>query len=164
MKKHPVLKAILIILAVVVVSNIINTPTSTPITSRPSSSTRLTAQQVADKIEHSLSVTMPGHYTTELDTENKIFRVNTWQEDIDGAAISLTKNTGHTANWNSMVESMKSLVSDMQSRFNDYGHDDYIVVYSLCDPANHDTPYVTIANGIAGYDVVNDIDLLNNNG
>ena len=64
--------------------------------------------------------------------------------------------------WNQIVDRVKHITASMQSTFDEVCEDENItVVTSICDPQHHDISYLTVANGVAGYDVVNGVDLLN---
>ena len=167
MKKHPILTAIGILFLIVLVSNIMNMGGSLPNTPAPKASpTQKTGSKMAPVIakmfDNDLKQAFGNNYQTELDTEEGVFRVDTWSSDVNAQFITDLKNGNiDIAAWNAVVDRVKSVTSSMQSTFDEVCDDEIIVVSSICDPLNHDISYLTVANGIAGYDVVNEIDLLN---
>ena len=68
---------------------------------------------------------------------------------------------GHCAeDWAFIVDKAEHIQSSLQRIFTEQD-DDTIVVLDILNPANTDEVWLSVANGIAGYDVVNGIDLLN---
>ena len=102
-------------------------------------------------------------FSSELDEEHKTFTVTTWQSSIDDGLIRRTSEGENIGAWNDMVSDLKETANTMQASFRDCGLEDYTAVLCLADPISHSTPYLVIAQGVAGYDVVNGIDLLNQN-
>ena len=162
MKKHPILTAIGILFLIVLVSNMMNMGGSLPKTPATTAKPKtVTASMVADMIDDVFKKNFAYDYETALDEKEGIFTINVWSPDINADAIERTKESGKLTVWNNMVSDLASTVSTAQNAFNENGHDEIVVVLNLCDPDDHSTRFLTIANGIAGYDVINDIDLLN---
>lgn len=162
MKKHPILTAIGILFLIVLVSNMMNMGGSLPKTPATTAKPKtVTASMVAEMLDGVLKNNFPYDYETDLDEEKGVFTINIWSPDINADSIERTKASGKYTVWNNMVSDLASMVSTAQNAFNENGHDEIVVVLNLCDPDDHSTRFLTIANGIAGYDVVNDIDLLN---
>lgn len=123
---------------------------------------KVTALQVAEMIGDSCKQVWGEDFSIEWNQQTNVFRVDTWRSDLGDDVIERTKAGSNIDHWNNMVKDLKSTASTMQNSFNEFGYDDITVVLNLCDPVNHDTVYLSIAQGIAGYDVVNGVDLLNN--
>lgn len=64
-------------------------------------------------------------------------------------------------NWDENVAAMIDLQKEVSRIMEDQGHEDVTVVLDMVNPDNPDEVWVSVANGIAGYDVVRGIDLLN---
>jgi len=169
MKKHPILTVIGILFLVVLVSNIFNSGGSLSETAKqnPAAATQkqktgsVTAAQVADMVDGVFKNNFPYSYETRLDEESGVFNIDIWSDDITSQSIAETRESGKLSVWNNMVSNLASTTSTIQNAFNENGHDEIVAVMSLCDPVDHSTTFLTIANGVAGYDAVNEIDLLN---
>lgn len=130
-------------------------PSATP---RPA----VSARDVADMIDGSCYQIYGDNYSTELDEDQERFLVDVWIQYLDDEAIERTKSgedEEYRTVWNSMARDLTSSADTMQRAFTDNGIDYITVVLSLCNPEDHSVKYLTIANGIAGYDVVNGIDM-----
>lgn len=136
------------------------TPTPAAATAAPKAE-KVTAAMVANMIDGVLKDNFPYSYQTRLNEEQKLFNVDIWSDEINADSVQRTKESGDFTAWNNMVRDILSTTVTMQDAFNNNGHSDIVVVVSLCDPGNRDLTFLTIADGVAGYDVVNDIDLLN---
>ena len=66
--------------------------------------------------------------------------------------------------WESNKSSMIELQKEISRSLETSGFNDITVVVELRNPENKDEKWLAVANGIAGYDVVNGIDLLNGQG
>lgn len=62
--------------------------------------------------------------------------------------------------WDHFKESILSIQKSMQNFYTDI-EDDMIVIVDVLNPDNEDEVFLSVAQGVAGYDVVNGIDLLN---
>ena len=138
-------------------------PTPTPeATATPKTESKMAAI-VAKTFDNTLGDAFGNNYSTELDQDSGVFRVNTWFPETDSAFIEDAKNGGESLNvWEATVDRVIYVTSKMQSTFDETCEKPITVVTSICDPINHDLPYLTVANGVAGYNVVNGVDLLNN--
>ena len=137
-------------------------PTPTPAETAAPKEKKSLAPVVAKMFDSSLGEAFGNNYTTELDLENGVFRVNTWADDTDSKFIEDAKNGGDALKvWEATVDRVIYVTSTMQSTFDETCEDPITVVTSICDPINHELPYLTVANGVAGYNVVNGVDLLN---
>lgn len=146
-----------VLMAVVFASSMLNMPRSVPV--RPPSSPRvMTAEEIAEKIDGSMEKTMPGQYRSELDMENELYKVDMWN-DFTSELIETIRSGIGLDRWDLVREDMTGLCRNMQSRFTDNGHPEITVVLSLVNPDDPDDVFLTAANGIVGYDVVNGIDL-----
>ena len=166
MKKHPILTAIGILFLVVLVSSVVNMggslPSSTPAPKASAKPASRMPATIAAMFDDSLSQAFGSNYQTELDTDAGIFRVDTWSSDVNAQFINDLQNGNISIEaWNAVVDRVKTVTSSMQSTFDETCEEPITVVSSICDPINHDLPYLTVANGVAGYDVVNGVDLLN---
>ena len=137
-------------------------PTPTPAATATAKPQSKMAPVVAKMFDNSLGDAFGNNYTAELDQESGIFRVNTWSPETDSAFIEDAKAGGDALNvWEATVDRVIYVTSKMQSTFDETCEESITVVTSICDPNNHDLPYLTVANGVAGYNVVNGVDLLN---
>jgi len=121
-----------------------------------------TPRQVADMVDSSCSQIFHEFYNTTLDESREQFFVDVWMKYLDDEAIDRTKSGEDPESvtvWNSMVRDLTESTDTMQRAFNDNCKEDITVVLSLCNPEDHSIKYLTIANGIVGYDVVNEIDM-----
>ena len=135
-------------------------PTPTPEVAAAKSGT-VTAGMVADMVDDAFRQKFQYSYETHLDEETGRYTVDIWSPEITSEAVERTKENGNTAIWDNMVSDLTSTVNTIQNAFNDNNHDEIVVVMNLRDPDNRDVIFLTIANGVAGYDVVNGVDLLN---
>lgn len=137
-------------------------PKPTPAaTTAPKEATSL-APAVARMFDSSLGEAFGSNYATELDMDKKVFRVNTWFPETDNAFIEDAKNGGDSLKvWEATVDRVIDVTSSMQSTFDETCKEKITVVTSICDPNDHEIPYLTVADGVAGYNVVNGVDLLN---
>lgn len=122
----------------------------------------VSAQDVADMIDGSCYEIYKDNYSTELVEDQDRFLVDVWIQHLDDAAIERTKSgedPEYITVWNNMARDLTSSADTMQRAFTDNGIDYITVVLSLCNPEDHSIKYLTIANSIAGYDVVNGIDM-----
>ena len=168
MKKHPILTVIGVLFLVVLVSNMFFSGGSLSETAKqnPTAATQKPkakmASVVATMFDNSLKQAFGNNYETRLDEDAGIFYVDTWFDEFDAAYIEKMKTDDkELAVWNQIVNRVKETTSSMQSTFDEVCEDPITVVTSVCDPLHHDISYLTVANGVAGYDVVNGIDLLN---
>ena len=68
---------------------------------------------------------------------------------------------GHCVeDWETIVRSTEDIQSSLQRMFTEQ-NDETVVVVDILNPENPDEVWLSVANGIAGYDVVNGVDLLN---
>jgi len=142
------------------VNNINKLPDPTPTPAATESGT-VTAGMVADMVDNAFRQKFQYSYETNLDEEAGRYVVDIWSPEITSEAVERTKESGNTAIWDNMVSDLTSTVNTIQNAFNDNNHDEIVVVMNLRDPDNRDVIFLTIANGVAGYDVVNGVDLLN---
>ena len=168
MKKHPILTVVGVLLVIYLIIDALGAlgfmPTihmqpAPAATASPKPST-VTASMVADMVDGVFKNNFPYSYETKLDEKAGLFHVDIWSSDINADSVEETKN-GSYAIWDNMVSNLISTTTTIQNAFDENGHEEITAVLSLCDPDNHDVTYLTIANGVAGFDVVNGVDLLN---
>lgn len=152
-----------VLMIVVFAFNNMNTPggisfsgSSTPATYTVK---KMTATEIAQKIDHSMEVTMPGAYRSDLDLENDLYKVDMWNAFTSENIETLRSGIG-LDRWDDVHKDLIDLCNDLQGRFTDNGHPEITVVLSLVDPDDQETVFITAARGIVGYDVVRGIDLL----
>lgn len=98
----------------------------------------------------------------EYDPEAQIVYYRISRQDLSPEIIELTKVTPSMKEaWDDMVEGMISMQKQASAYFERAGVLDMITVVQILNPRNTDEVWLSVANGIAGYDVVNGIDLLN---
>ena len=177
MKKHPILTVVIALLVIYLIIDALGAlgfmPTihmqpapaasTSPAASAAPKEKKSMAPVAAKMFDNSLKQAFGNNYETNLDVENGIFHVDTWFDQFDAAYIETMKTEGKDLDtWNQIVDRVKNVTASMQSTFDEVCEDENItVVTSICDPQHHDISYLTVANGVAGYDVVNGIDLLN---
>lgn len=85
------------------------------------------------------------------------------QDGMDGDFVSQAKNgdTDYLEAWDRIAENAVSIQKSLQEIFRSMEMDDTVVVLDILNADNTDEVLISAANGIVGYDVVNDIDLLN---
>ena len=168
MKKHPILTVVGVLLVIYLIIDALGAlgfmPTihsqQAPAATATPKPNAVTAAMVADMVDGVFKNNFPYSYETKLDEASGQFNVDVWSPDINAESIEETKNGSH-AIWDNMVSNLISTTATIQNAFDENGHQEIVAVLSLCDPNNHDITYLTIANGVAGYDVVNGVDLLN---
>lgn len=136
------------------------TPQRTP---APGEFTNYYTKQRAEYGLSLLQQSLPG-YNPEMRYDN----VNGWlfydltNYEIDADFIQGAKDgTGlYADSWAAIVDSVESIQRSLQKIFTEQD-DDTVVVVDILNPDNTDEVWLSVANGIAGYDVVNGIDLLN---
>ena len=119
----------------------------------------VSARAVADMIDDSCAQIYGDLYSTELDEAAGVFQVNAWLPTLDSESIKRVTADEDKTVWNNMVNDIKSAANSAQNAFSENGHDDIIAVFNVCDPNDHSIVFLSVANGIAGYDVVNGIDM-----
>ena len=124
-------------------------------TARP----KVSAEDVAAMIVNNCKMMFGDSFASDLDQDAGFYTVRIWDENIDADMIARTAEGENRDSWESMVYSYTETANTMQKAFIDNGADDITVVLSICDPADQVTPFLTIANGIVGYDTVRGIDL-----
>lgn len=157
-----------LLLGLVYVSSVLNmgsgyTTSSSGVTQKlPRAAQYSTPRQVADMVDNSCRQIFRDTYSTTLDESRDQFLVDVWMTTLDDDAIERTRSGENPENvtvWNNMVRDLTETADTMQRAFNDNCREDITVVLSLCNPEDHSTKYLTIANGIAGYDIVNGTDM-----
>ena len=125
---------------------------------------KLSTEEIIDRTENALKAVYGSEYRAEFDRERMIYRVGTWSEGLNDEFIENVKELQAYDQWKTVTDGLIDVTSDIQHYFTDYGQPDVVVVMSLLNPENPDVAYATAAQGVIGYDVVNGIDLLNQNG
>lgn len=101
----------------------------------------------------------------EYDPEDQIVFYRISRPDLSAEIIELTKVTPTMKDdWDSMADSMIFMQKQMDKYFEKAGVEDMTVVVQIVNPKDQSEVWLAVANGIAGYDVVNGIDLLNGQG
>ena len=125
---------------------------------------KLSTEEIIDRTENALKAVYGSEYRAEFDRERMIYRVGTWSEGINDEFVAEIEELQAYDQWKTVTDGLIDVTSDIQHYFTDYGQPDVVVVMSLLNPENPDIAYATAAQGVIGYDVVNGIDLLNQNG
>lgn len=98
----------------------------------------------------------------EFDPESRTVWYRIAKPGLSAEVIELTKVTPSMQDdWNTMVESIVGLQKQMTGYFERNGIHDMTVVLETVNPEDSSEKWLVVANGIAGYDVVNGVDLLN---
>lgn len=134
-------------------------PASAPVSS-PSS---MSVTEIADKIKGAMEKSAPGAFRAELDLEHGLFKVDMMNSFTRDDIEAIRSGIGSEI-WGDVQKQVLDICRDLQGRFNDNGHPEITVVYSLVDPEAPDIAFLTAAQGVIGYDVVRGIDLLNDHG
>lgn len=168
MKKHPILFGILILVAVVYAFNVINmrrypvpAPQPTQAAARP---TRTSDEWTVDLARGLVADAMPdATVESRYDKENGWVFIDIIQDGMDGDFVRQAKNgdTDYIEAWDRIAENAVSIQKSLQEIFRSMEMDDTVVVLDILNADNTDEVLISAANGIIGYDVVNDIDLLN---
>ena len=156
-----------LLLGLVYVSNVLNMgsgyTSSNGVTQKlPGPARYSTPRQVADMVDNSCRQIFRDTYSTTLDESREQFLVDVWIDALDDGAIERTRSGEDPESvtvWNNMARDLTESADTMQRAFNENCKEDITVVLSLCNPEDHSIKYLTIANGIAGYDIVNGTDM-----
>lgn len=172
-KKHIILVAVVAFLLVVYGINVHNMrtrprPAQTPetVTVTMQRTPKPARKEDLDAVYHVADVmreNMPeSEVHMEYDPEAQIVYYRISRQDLSPEIIELTKVTPSMKEaWDDMVDGMISMQKQASAYFERAGVLDMITVVQILNPDNTDEVWLSVANGIAGYDVVNGIDLLN---
>ena len=85
------------------------------------------------------------------------------QDGMDDDFVRQAKNgdTDYLEAWDRIAGNAVSIQKSLQEIFRSMEMDDTVVVLDILNADNTNEVLISAANGIIGYDVVNDIDLLN---
>lgn len=168
MKKHPILFGILILFAVVYASSLITmrrSPAPAPQPSQATARPERTAEERAAEMARSLVAKAMPDATVEsrYDKENHWVFIDIIQDDLDGDFVRQARagDADYLEAWNRIGENAVSIQKNLQEIFRSMEMDDTVVILGILNADNTDEVLISAANGIIGYDVVNDIDLLN---
>lgn len=168
MKKHPILFGILILFAVVYASSLITmrrSPAAAPQLSQAAARPERTAEERTAEMARSLVANAMPDATVEsrYDKENNLVFIDISSAGLDGEFVRQAKNGNpdYVEGWSSVAENVVSIQKSLQKLFNGMEMEDTVVVLNILNADNTDEVLISAANGIIGYDVVNDIDLLN---
>lgn len=131
-------------------------------TARLISSQRPSIRALAEMADSYCKSVFRGHCDTQFDSQTDMYYVNVWLDGWDSATIQRVKsgkNKSDLRAWSETRHQLSTEAENVQESFMRYSDDDVTVVMNLCDPESHDKIYLTIANGIAGYDAVKNIDI-----
>ena len=100
---------------------------------------------------------------SRYDKENNMVFIDISSAGLDGEFVRQAKNGNpdYVEGWSSVAENVVSIQKSLQKLFNGMEMEDTVVVLNILNADNTDEVLISAANGIIGYDVVNDIDLLN---
>lgn len=168
MKKHPILFGILILLAVVYISNIVSMRRAPIPVTQPAQATarqaKSTEEWTVDLARNLLANYMPSATVeSRFDKENNWAFIDIIQNDMDGDFVRQAKSgaADYITAWNGIVKNAVEIQKDLQKIFRTMNMEDTVVVLDILNADNTDEVLLSVANGIVGYDVVNEIDLLN---
>lgn len=125
---------------------------------------KLSTEEILQRTENALKTACGSDYRAEFDSEKQIYTVGTWSEGINDAFIAEIEELQTYDRWKAVTDDLIDITAELQHCFTDYGQPDVVVVMNLLNPENPEVAYATAAQGVIGYDVVNGIDLLNQNG
>jgi len=166
MKKKPVLTAILILFAVVLFSNVYNMGTSdfrpAP-TATPAPTGKSTALRTVEMARNIVANALPGS-----DVGSRYDEANDWaffdisDRRLDAETVQNAKDgVGHyREDWDQVVQDVINIQKSVQRLFTSMGMEETTVVVDVLNPDNEDEVFLSVANGIAGYDVVSGVNLL----
>ena len=168
MKKHPILFGILIFLFVVYGFNSYNMnrnqiPATTPVPASAQKTTK-NAERTVEMARSIVEKNMPGvTVESRYDAENEWAFIDIIQNGMDSDFIQKAKNDigDYHSTWNEITKRAVDIQKSLQELFDTMGMEDTVVVLDILNPNNTDEVFLTVANGIVGYDIVNEIDLLN---
>ena len=100
--------------------------------------------------------------TWRYDNENGFFYFNIVSPNIDMVLVEAAKNEDRIAqtSWNSFVRQVTTIQKGIQRTVTN-ADDPTCIVFNVYDPRDPDTLLLSVANGVAGVDIVNDINLPN---
>ena len=161
--------AFVVIMCITLISNLVinrapQSPEAAPpkvsATSRPASYyTVRTLEMAADIVRTALpSATVSSRYNEELD----IAYIELAMQEINADFVQNAQDGVGTCaqDWETAKDSLIKIQKRIAKLFREMNREDTTVVINLLDPADQSEVYLSIANGIAGYDVVNGINLL----
>lgn len=96
-----------------------------------------------------------------FDPETRVAEINAIRSDYAGYYVENAKDSpdAYLDDWNNSVARATAAQKRIQEYFSRQENDDITVVVNILDYDDRKTPYLTVANGIVGYDAVNGIDL-----
>ena len=105
---------------------------------------------------------MPGFLLNwTFDPETRTACINAIRSDYSGYYVENAKDSpdAYLDDWNNSVARAVAAQKHIQRYFDQSEADDITAVVNIMDYDDRETVYLSVANGIAGYDVVNGIDL-----
>lgn len=130
--------------------------------STPAPKRTMSVRQAADVLDDSCEREFHEFFSSTLDESSGLYKVNVWMTYLDDEAIERTKSGEDEEDlevWNNMSSDLLNMTNNLQKFFNEHCEEDITAVLALCPPEDHNKEYLVIANGMVGYDVVNEIDL-----
>lgn len=93
--------------------------------------------------------------------ETRIASYNAIRSDYAGYYVENAQSSpeAYLDEWNNSVARATAAQKSLQSYFAKQDVDDITVIVNILDFDDRETPYLTVANGIVGFDAVNGIDL-----
>lgn len=168
MKKHPILYGFLILLAIVYISNAYNSMRYAPPSPTQTQATRQTSsgsgERVVEMARGIVERNMPGAtIESRYDKENEWAFIDVIQPGMNTDFIQKAKDDvgDYHATWNEITKRAVDIQKSLQEIFVSMKMEDTVVVLDILNADNPDEVFLSVANGIVGYDVVNEIDLLN---
>ena len=105
---------------------------------------------------------MPGFLLNwTFDPEARVAEINAIRRDYAGYYVENAKDSpdAYLDDWNNSVARAVAAQKHIQRYFDQSEADDITAVVNIMDYDDRETVYLTVANGIVGYDAVNGIDL-----
>ena len=140
------------------------TPTPSPTVSKQTKDEAYYARWWAEVGHNILDNAVPAGTKTDMrfDTETGYCYYDLIVPEINSTFIQNAKDGVGTcrSDWDHFKKSILSIQKSMQDFYTDID-ESMIVIVDVLNPDNEDEVFLSVAQGVAGYDVVNGIDLLN---
>ena len=101
-----------------------------------------------------------------FDPETRVACINATRSDYTGFYMENAREApdAYMDDWNNSVARATAAQKHIQQYFDKSEADDITAVVNILDNDDRKTPYLTVASGIVGYDILNGIDLTGSGG
>lgn len=105
---------------------------------------------------------MPGfNFVWQFDPKTRVAYINAIRSDYSGYFVENARAfpDAYLVDWNNSVDRAIAAQKHVQQYFAKSEADDITAIVNIMDYDDRETPYLTVASGVVGYDVVKGIDL-----